>query len=228
MHPRWKRLQWLQHYLGRLAATNIVTNDHLAELVRSHGGHATIVRDVPVVYSGSERYDMGDGFTVVVVCSFNPDEPIAEIFEAARRLPEFKFFMTGNPKHLGPSLAALRPENVQLTGFVSDEAYGSLLTQANVVMSLTTRDHTMLRGAWEAIYQSTPVIVSDWPCLRQAFGQGALFADNTAPSIAEAIKRCRESHDQLKRDAELARAQRVENWKATREELLRAIGHSNG
>ena len=64
------------------------------------------------------------------------------------------------------------PPNVTLTGFLSDEAYGGLVCGADVVMTLTTRDHTMLRGAYEAIYQGTPVIVSDWPLLREALRRG--------------------------------------------------------
>ena len=40
-------------------------------------------------------------------------------------------------------------------------------------MALTTEDHTMLRGAYEAIYQGTPIIVSNSALLRVAFNEGA-------------------------------------------------------
>lgn len=224
LHPRWKRLQWLQHWLGRRAATNIVTNEHLAELVREHGGRATIVRDVPVVYEGRESYPLRDGFCVAVVCSFNPDEPVAEIFEAAREIPAVTLYVTGKTKHLPPDTAARKPDNVILTGFVSDDAFGDLISRTGAVMSLTTRDHTMLRGAWEAIYQATPVIVSDWPCLREAFSQGAVFTDNTARGIAEAIRQVQHEHRRLNDEAEMARRERVTRWRQVREALLQAVG----
>ena len=46
----------------------------------------------------------------------------------------------------------------------------------------------MLRGAYEAIYLSTPVVVSHWPLLRQAFDEGAVHVDNTAANIAAGIR----------------------------------------
>lgn len=226
-HPRWNRLQWLQHFLGRKAATNIVTNDFLANLVKEHGGRATIVRDVPVVYEKSEAFDVGSGFSVAAVCSFNPDEPIAELIEAARLLPDVQFFVTGNTKHLADSLLENTPVNMQFTGFISDEAFGSLLSNASAVMSLTTRDHTMLRGAWEAIYQERPVIVSDWPCLREAFNEGAVFANNDANGIAAAINQCREQHSDYVAGAVVARKKRIQTWLEVKQELLRAVGFTN-
>jgi hypothetical protein len=114
-----------------------------------------------------------------VVCSFNYDEPVAAILAAARLTPDVRFFITGNPRHLTGTLAAQLPPNVTLTGFLSTPAYGGLLAGADVVLTLTTRDHTMLRGAYEAIYQGTPVIVSDWPVLVEAFELGAIHVDNT-------------------------------------------------
>jgi hypothetical protein len=222
-HPRWKRLQWLQHLLERKAVTNIVHNDHLAELVRSNGANAIVVSDVPVIYSTNELYEITDRFSVAVVCSFNADEPIAEIFEAARRLPDVQFYMTGNTKHLSRALADNRPTNVKLTGFISDAAYGSLLSRASVVMSLTKRDHTMLRGAWEAIYQATPVVVSDWPCLRQAFEMGAQFADNSPTGIAAAIVQCRDDYAALRAQASAARDQRLHKWQQIKHQLLEKV-----
>ena len=48
LHPRWKYLQRVQYWFCRRAATTLVTNEHLADAVRSHGGHATIVPDIPI------------------------------------------------------------------------------------------------------------------------------------------------------------------------------------
>ncbi len=223
MHPRWKRLQWLQHALGRRAAVNIVHNEHLRDLVEANGGKTVIVKDVPVVYEIDERYDLSDGFNVTAVCSFNPDEPIAEIMEAARAVPDVHFYFTGNPKHLDPALIEAKPENVTLTGFISDSAFGDLLTRSDVVMSLTTRDHTMLRGAWEAIYQGTPVIVSDWPILKESFASGAVHVDNSARGIAEAVRYCQANHEVLVKGANRAREERIQRWHSTKDSILHAL-----
>src|SRR5688500_15352146 len=71
LHPRWRRLQWLQRFLCRKAATTLVHAEHLAGLVRQAGGDATLVPDVPVIFPRPEPFQCPNGFTVAVVCSFN-------------------------------------------------------------------------------------------------------------------------------------------------------------
>ena len=222
LNPRWKKLQWLQHYLGRRALTNIVHNDTLEKIARENGCHTTVVSDVPIVYEHSNEFSNLSSNSVAVVCSFNFDEPIQEIFEAARLAPEIHFYITGNAKKLTDSLLDAKPANVQLTGFISDDAYGSLISNASLVVSLTIADNTMLRGAWEAIYQSTPVVVSDWPCLRKAFKNGAIFVDNKAKDIAGAIRRG--LHDpKIREGAELGRQHRLAAWSRTQDVLTKLI-----
>ncbi len=75
---------------------------------------------------------------MVVVNSFAVDEPLAELLEAARRLPELRFFVTGNPELARRGLLASKPTNVEFTGFVSEEKYAGLLRAADVVVVLTT------------------------------------------------------------------------------------------
>lgn len=223
LHARWRRLQWLQRALSRRAATTIVHNDHLARLVRDAGNHATVVRDVPIVFPEREPFARPPGFVVAIVCSFNDDEPLAAMLEAARALPDVHFFMTGNPRHFPPQLAAERPQNVMLTGFLSTPAYGGLISGADAVMTLTTRDHTMLRGAYEAIYQGTPVIVSNWPLLREAFDQGAIHVDNSATQIAAAIIHMRDQHREYREQAAMLRQKKLAHWATVRDQILASI-----
>ena len=229
LHSRWRHWQWLQRRLCMKAATTLVHNEHLADLVRRWGCHVTLVPDVPVLYDTVERFDKPDAFSVAMVCSFNPDEPVAAFLEAARRLPDVNFYVTGNTRHLAPELAAAVPPNVTLTGFLSVPAYGGLLSGADVVMSLTTRDHTMLRGAYEAIYQGTPVIVSDWPTLRNAFDEGAVHVANTPAGIAEGIQRAIADRERLRDGAHRLRERKLRNWRDTRSAILTRIspdGHA--
>jgi glycosyltransferase involved in cell wall biosynthesis len=152
---------------------------------------------------------------VAVVCSFNYDEPLPAIIEAARLVPDVHFCVTGNPKHLAADLKARMPANMRLTGFLSTEAYGALVRGADVVLTLTTRDHTMLRGAYEAIYQGTPVIVSNWQLLRTAFPEGALHVDNTAEQIAAAIRRAQTGTAALRAGAARLRARKSQDFMST-------------
>jgi glycosyltransferase involved in cell wall biosynthesis len=223
LHPRWRHLQWLQRWLCRRSATTIVHNAHLAELVRRAGAVPTIISDVPVVYAEIEPFARSEAFTVVVVCSFNYDEPIEAMFAAAALVPDMQFFVTGNPKYLSAELAGRMPANMHLTGFVSTAAFGGLLTSADAVMTLTTRDHTMLRGAYEAIYQGTPVVVSDWPVLREFFSDGALHVDNSASGIAAALGTMRARSSEFRAGARRLRERKLMAWRETRQTLLERI-----
>jgi len=223
LHPRWRRLQWLQLAFCRKAATTLVHNAHLAEQVRRAGGHATVVPDVPVIFAEVETFVRPPQFCVAVVCSFNPDEPLEAIFAAARLLPDVRFFMTGNPRHFPSQLAFSVPENVSLTGFLSTPAYGGLLGGVDAVLTLTTRDHTMLRGAYEAVYQGTPVIVSDWPLLREAFDTGAVHVDNSAPQIAAAIRDVQAHGASYREGVARLRHRKRQRWEATRQRILQRL-----
>jgi glycosyltransferase involved in cell wall biosynthesis len=223
-HPRWKYLQWLNHALCRRATTTIVTNDHLADRVRAAGAHATIIRDVPITYSTSDAFTPDGTFTVAVVCSFNYDEPIAEILDAAAKLPGVRFYVTGKPK--GGHKSRMIPSNVTLTGFLSTEAYGSLLTRSDVVLTLTTRDHTMLRGAYEAVYQGTPVIVSDSALLQAAFNRGAIHVNNTVGAIVAAVEEMQTRHAHFKNEVLLLRARKYEIWNEAKAFLVSHVSQN--
>jgi glycosyltransferase involved in cell wall biosynthesis len=223
LHPRWRAWQWLQRALSKRAATTIVTNEHLAAVVREGGGRATLVPDVPVRFSEIQPLERSAEFLVAVVCSFNYDEPVAEILDAARALPDVTFMVTGNPKHLSGELKRDLPPNVRLTGFLPDAAYGGLLTSADAVMTLTTRDHTMLRAAYEAIYQGTPVIVSDWPLLRAAFDDGAIHVDNSTPAIVEAVRRMSRERVAFRDGAARLQRRKLDRWSMTLAEIRAAV-----
>jgi hypothetical protein len=216
LHPRWKYFQGLQHWISRQASTTIVTNEHLKAVLNAQGAHATIVQDVPVRFDAERSFPLKAAFNVAVICSFNPDEPTEEILAAAAQVPTVHFYLTGDSKALKRQSL---PKNVTLTGFLSVAEYGALLRSVQVVMTLTTRDHTMLRGAWEAIYQATPVIVSDWPVLRTAFDLGAVHVDNTPESILRGILEMQQHYEQYRRGAISLREKKEHQWKVTRTAL---------
>lgn len=224
--PRWRSFQWLQRMLCRRAVTTLVSNEHLAAAVRSAGGHATLVPDVPVIFRNRDSFPRPTSFSVAVVCSFTFDEPLPAILEAARMLPNVRFFITGDPRHFPLHVARQLPPNATLTGFLSTPAYGGLLADADVVLVLTTLDHTMLRGAYEAIYQGTPVIVSNWPILREAFSEGAIHVDNSADDIVTAIRTVAASPERYRAGAERLRKAKLARWESTRHAIVERIAQS--
>ncbi|HUE86422.1 MAG TPA: glycosyltransferase [Vicinamibacterales bacterium] len=224
LDPRWRYLQWLQFWLCRRAVTTIVHNEHLKTLVERHGGHATLVSDIPARFVQVEPYPLPRGVNIAVVSSFNSDEPVANILDAARKLPDVQFHVTGDPAFLEQAHKNTLPVNVRLTGFLSTGQYASLITDADAVMTLTTRDHTMLRGAWEAVYQGTPVVISDWSILRESFDAGAVHVDNTVQGIVTGIERLRRDLPRYRAEVLQLRERKERRWADVREALRARIG----
>jgi glycosyltransferase involved in cell wall biosynthesis len=220
---RWRHFQGLQNSLCRRAATTIVHNATLEQRVRSVGARATLVPDVPIEF-GEGCFALPSTFTAAAACSFNHDEPIAELLAAARLVPDMRLFIAGDGKHMPPELRASLPSNVMLTGFLSTGDYGALLKGVDVVIALTTRPATMLRSAYEAVYAGTPVIVSDSTVLRAAFPVGAIHVTNERGAIAAGLERLRDQRGEYRAQARSLRLVMRERWGATRTAIVSALG----
>lgn len=187
--PRWTWMSAVSRFLSRSALATVVTNRVLADRVRAWGAKALIIGDVPVRFPDVPPAQLGAGVHVVVINTFSQDEPLAEVIEAARLTPSATFHITGNPRHSRNLWNGTLPSNARFTGWLSDDDYAALLGAASMVVTLTTHDHTMQRGGYEAMAVEKPLITSDWPLLRETFSRGTIHVDNTATGIAAAIAR---------------------------------------
>ncbi len=222
---RWLHFQRFQYWLCRRARATIVTNEHLAGLLRSQGAPAVIVPHVPIQFEDGGTAPPGmSEFSVVFVTSFDRDEPIVAMVETARQLPDINFFMTGDRRRAERILPSNLPSNLTLTGFVENASYGAMLRRAGVVVALTTDDHTMQRAACEAIYQGTPVIVSDTALLREAFDEGAVNVDNSPTAIREAILAVRAEEAHYRAGAARLRLRKERQWLEAKADLLAVLG----
>lgn len=149
--PWWQWSIPLHGFLSRHAIATMVTNEHLAELVESWGARSFIVADIPSQFPPGTAYPATGRLQVAVVNSFSPDEPLQAIIEAASHLPDVHFYITGDPLRADKTLLQTAPDNVHFTGFLDDNAYVGLLRTVHAIMVLTTDDHTMQRGACEAV-----------------------------------------------------------------------------
>ena len=223
LHPNWIHFQWLQNALCRRAITTIVTNDHLAQLLRQARVHVTIVRDVPVEYHG-------DGFLPARGDVLRRRGVLVQRGRTGRRDPRVRRVPARRPllshRRLPPDEPVTRRHGARerdADGFLTTDQYGSLLTNVHTVMALTTRDHTMLRGAYEAVYQGTPVIVSDWPLLKDSFSRGAIHVDNSAAAIAGAVERMRTEHALYKAEVLVLRDEKRAAWTRAKQGLLSSV-----
>jgi glycosyltransferase involved in cell wall biosynthesis len=163
--------------------------------VEEWGGRSVVISDVPIDHHKSYKVLSLPDPSIVVVASYMFDEPIEEIVEAARNLPEVNFLMTGDQRRLHRKIRESLPDNVMLTGFVSRDEYFSYLSSARAVMALTTRDNTMQMGAYEALSLEQPIITSDWNILRESFGDGAVYVDNTVQGIVTGVEQLLARHE---------------------------------
>lgn len=214
LSPYWTRPRWLHRFLARQAVTTIVTNEHFQEMINSWGGHAFVLRDVPTTFETGGDSPLDGNFNIVVVNTFAQDEPLSEVLAAAAELEDVDFYVTGKKSRAGAALPANPPANVHFTDFLPDDGYYALLDRSEAVMCLTTRNHTMQRGACEALSMGKPIITSDWPLLKKYFHQGTVHVDNTSPGICQGVAEMRRHYDSYRAGIkELQRAQQQE-WRA--------------
>lgn len=218
-NARWQALQFLQKFLSRHAATTIVTTPHWQSLVQSWGARSDIVQDVPIAFAEASGFTPPPGHNIAVVCTFTFDEPVETIFRAAAKAPEVRFHMTGNAKRASREALALKPENLHLTGFLPDSDYVALLKRCTAVMCLTTLDHTMQRGAYEAAYLGRPIITSDFGLLRSAFPVATVYVKDDPDAIAAGVRQMCANVGQYEQEAQQLRSAKLQNWERVKERL---------
>lgn len=222
--PRWKRVLFLHKWFSRAAHTTAVTNEYMRDIVESWGASATIVRDVPVVFAEPHPTQFDRRPNMTLVCTFTPDEPISLFFDAASRLPDIGFHVTGDHRRAAPGVLAQKPANVTMTGFLTAAQYVGQLLASDAVICLTTRDHTMQRGAYEAMYLGRPVITSNFDLLRKHFYKGCVHVDGNVESLVAGIVRMRSDFDRYQSEIAELRAERLEDWNRVEAKLRHLIG----
>ena len=212
----------MQQFFAKRAIVNLLTNAHLAKIVSDWGGRVLLVGDVRVRFSTIERFaDRRPGFNVTFVSRYSNTEPLDVVYDAARRLKSdgVHIFVTGDLKDAPRTAIEQCPDNVTLTGFLSEAAYAGLLRDSDAVMCLCTNDNTMQRGAYEAMSVETPLVLSDWQLLRTTFSSGAVYVDNSAEGISAGIRTLRGDVERYRRGIRELKVRRSTAWDQTLAQL---------
>jgi glycosyltransferase involved in cell wall biosynthesis len=221
---RWKWSLFLHVFFSRHAVVTLVTSDFLAEPLRSRGARTHIVRDVPVCFAEPTKEQLEGSFKVTFVSTFTRDEPLEAVLEAAGRLLDVQFYVTGRVKDADSDILRRAPANVTFTDFLKDSEYVGLLLASDAVMCLTTADHTMQRGAYEAVYLRKPVITSDFALLRESFPAGTVHVRNTPEDIVRGILEMKKNLPRYQNEVEQLQFDKLQQWKKLERELRLLFG----
>jgi glycosyltransferase involved in cell wall biosynthesis len=214
----------MQKFIARRAVTNIVTNQHWADIVESWGAPALVMVDPFLDLPQCDPFPTRPGFNIAFVSTFAKDEPLDAVLEAAKQLPGVNFYITGDTRKKPARFFTSVPGNVTFTGFLDpDKAYPGLLRRVDAVMVLTTRDYTLQLGGCEAVAVGKPLITSDFPYLREVFSKGTVFIENTAEGICDGIATLQHTYEQLASEVIYLRAESQMKWNTSLNQLKNMV-----
>lgn len=222
-----RRLQPLHRWLARRVTSVLVSTEEWVEVVRKWGGVADVLHEATPLWTAIPRARRGIHASVLYVTVFQRDEPVLEVIGAARALPKVEFRITGDLTRAPKGIRRDAPSNVIFTGFLRGDEYARALQEADVVVALTTEPTSIMRAAYEAVHAQRPLVLSNWPALRETFSH-AEFVSNDARGIAAGL--CRVLGDYDRFCAPLAAADAAQRRRSSRQlDGLRArLGTSVG
>ncbi len=226
IHPfngkKW--LQWVLDTINRKADLVIVTNEGHRAYVTALGGTSFVCQDpLPQPLSAGQPDKLVEK-SVFLICTFAVDEPYQNVFDAMNLLSRkgYHLYVSGNYKKVG--LDSNRYSGVTLLGYIDKELYWSYLGHCSVVVDLTKWEDCLVCGAYEALAQGQPLVLSDTSALRNYFMQGATYTTHQPSAIAAAIEFAYENREHLSEQAgywrEENRAYMADNLKRLRKKIL--------
>ncbi len=182
-------------WLFRRVDIAVVTNAQLVPIAAALAPAVAVLRDPLPVWAdagagGPPAAPCAPGPHVFFVCSFDRDEPVDAVFGAAARIVrelDLDVVISGNPRRVVVPAEVAREGRIRLPGFMPDPVYQACLSGARAVVVLTRDRDCLVCGAYEGLAAGRPLVLSDTPVLREAFGESAVYAANDADAIARAV-----------------------------------------
>lgn len=218
------RLQGLHRWAASRAAAVLVTGEHWGSVVRGWGGTPLVVHEPPAPWTVPASPPPGGAATrVLFLGTYGRDEPVAALVEAARSVPDVQLAITGDVARAPEGLLEAASANVEAVGYLDADAYRRQVLASDVVVVLTTEPTSVMRAAYEAVYARRPLVVSDWPGLRELFPH-AVHVTNDAAGIAAGIREAVDRRASLQAVAETARDEQQARWQSQLADLRAVIG----
>lgn len=229
---RWGWSLAFQRCLARQACLNIVDQERFRKMFEEFGARTVVMERPPagVALPAPAKRTFGKPLEITVVNTFAPDEPLKPIYQAARKLPDVRFYILGDKRFAPRGTFDNVPENVSFTGYLLGEKYWQRIMSSNAVMCLTTYPYSLLAGGQDGMLAGVPLILSRQPALTDYFTKGTIFVEHTPDSIVEGIQQIKRKEQELRREiSELLEEKRLlwkKNYRAI-EEILENYCENN-
>ncbi len=225
---RWGWSRPLQRFLARSARINLVDFSAYKRLFESWGARALILADpLPKLSCIDQKTPAKPGeFSLTVVSTFAPDEPLDLVLGAARLLPEVQFYILGDTALADRKLLDSASKNVSFTGYLKADAYWNQMSSSQAVMTLTTNPDSLVAGGIEGLILGKPLILSRQPVLVEYFNRGAVFVNHTVNGLAQGIRQARAHEQTLANEAAELAVEKREIWERTFQEFLAILGEA--
>ena len=220
----------MARHVLRGATVTLVTTAPLRQYVERSGGAAFVLPDpIPELDTRRSRdLRLRGRVNVMFICTYAADEPFVEVMKAARLVgSDVTIYMTGRPSKEAVRLRDTLPENLVMTGYLSEEEYTQLLCAVDVVIDLTTRDNCLVCGAYESLAAGKPMILSNTAALREYFSAGAMYTDNTTEDLAVKIGMAIAAREKLSAEVRTLRQKRAGEWEQRRQRFMRLLGEGD-
>lgn len=216
-HHDWRWALPLVRPLARGAIVSLLCNEDAQDILLKWNVNYLFLPDgLPDLCSTSGTLGSEGEARIAVISAIADDEPLAELFEAARLTPQVTFYLTGDPKRAPNELLAIKPENVILTGYLRGSIYNGLLHNVQGIIVLSRLRTTLSCGAFEALSLAKPTILSDLPEQRRWFSHGFIMVENTPGDIARGVETLLRERATFLHKAELLR----EEYRSARQPKL--------
>ena len=214
------------NFIMRSATATLVHNQMIEDLARARDIPAiTLETKIPELQAGASSTRSAEAFTILTPCSFDPDEPVASIYQAAAALPRLTFYVTGDATRLDAGLRKEAPRNVILTGFLTQEEYDALLAGCDVVLATTTNDYPVRpRAASEAIAAGKPLVASRNKATESHLGEAAVLVPNDAADIVRGLEEVQRNYDYYRDAMKQLKEERLKRYEVELKRLKDLLG----
>jgi glycosyltransferase involved in cell wall biosynthesis len=207
----------VHRWVAKRVAFSLVASPFWQDKVEAWGGSAMVVHEAR---GAALTPPLGhEPLRVLYVGTFAQDEPVEAIVGAARVVPECALVVTGDLAQAPAGLYEAASQNVRFAGFLDTDDYVRQLEESDLVVALTTEPNSVMRAAYEAVYANRPLIISNWPILKELFPD-AIHADNDEKALALALRRAIRDHPDLMEQTGASRARQIARWNLQRTELI--------